>query len=87
MVLYLKYNSLERRGSMKITLRAARVNAGLTQDEVAKEVKKSKNTIVNYEKGRSVPDIETGKALAKLYGMSVDDIIFLPEDCTLSTSA
>ena len=72
---------------MKITLRAARVNAGLTQDEVAKEVKKSKNTIVNYEKGRSVPDIETGKALAKLYGMSVDDIIFLPEDCTLSTSA
>lgn len=72
---------------MKITLRAARVNAGLTQDEVAKEVKKSKNTIVSYEKGRSVPDIETGKALAKLYGMSVDDIIFLPEDCTLSTIA
>lgn len=72
---------------MKITLRAARVNAGLTQDEVAKAVKKSKNTIVSYEKGRSTPDIETGKALAKLYGMSVDDIIFLPEDCTLSTSA
>lgn len=70
---------------MKISLRAARVNAGLTQDEVAKEVKKSKNTIVSYEKGRSTPDIETGKALAKLYGMSVDDIIFLPEDCTLST--
>ena len=71
---------------MKISLRAARVNAGLTQDEVAKEVKKSKNTIVSYEKGRSTPDIETGKALAKLYGMSVDDIIFLPEDCTLSTN-
>lgn len=72
---------------MKISLRAARVNAGLTQDEVAKEVKKSKNTIVSYEKGRSIPDIETGKALAKLYRMSVDDIIFLPEDCTLSTNA
>ena len=70
---------------MKITLRAARVNAGLTQDEVAKEVKKSKNTIVSYEKGRSMPDIETGKALAKLYGMSVNDIIFLPNSCTLST--
>ena len=70
---------------MKISLRAARVNAGLTQDEVAKSVKKSKNTIVSYEKGRSVPDIETGKALARLYGMSVDDIIFLPENCALST--
>ena len=63
---------------MKITMRAARVNAGLTQDEAAKKVKKSKNTIVSYEKGRSIPDIETGKALAKLYGVSIDDLIFLP---------
>ena len=63
---------------MKITLKAARVNAGLTQDEAAAKVKKSKNTIVSYEKGRSIPDIETGKALAKLYGISVDELIFLP---------
>lgn len=71
---------------MKFSLKAARVNAGLTQDEVARSIKKSKNTVVSYEKGRSVPDIETGKALAKLFGMSVDDIIFLPQDCTLSTN-
>jgi DNA-binding XRE family transcriptional regulator len=70
---------------MKISLRAARVNAGLTQEEVARCVKKSKNTIVSYEKGRSMPDIETGKALARLYGMSINDIIFLPNDCALST--
>ena len=63
---------------MKITLKAARVNAGMTQEEVAKELKKSKNTIVNYENGKSTPDIETGKALAALYGCSVDDLIFLP---------
>lgn len=71
---------------MKITLKAARVNRGLTQEEVAEKVKKSKNTIVSYEKGRSTPDIETGKTLAKLYGVSIDDLIFLPEDCALSTS-
>lgn len=71
---------------MKFSLKAARVNAGLTQDDVVKALGMSKNTIVNYEKGRSVPDIEMGKALAKLYGMSVDDIIFLPKDCTLSTT-
>lgn len=70
---------------MRITIRAARVNAGLTQEEVAKEVKKSKNTIVNYENGKSVPDIETGKKLAALYGCSVDDLIFLPDNCALST--
>jgi transcriptional regulator with XRE-family HTH domain len=71
---------------MKITLRAARVNKGLTQEEVAKKIKKSKNTIVNYENGKSVPDIETGKALAALYGCSIDDLIFLPDDCALSTN-
>ena len=71
---------------MKITLKAARVNAELTQDAVAEKLRKSKNTIVSYEKGRSIPDIETGKALAKLYGVSVDDLIFLRNDCALSTT-
>ena len=70
---------------MKLTLKAARVNVGLTQEEVAKSLKKSKNTIVNYEKGKSSPGIETGKALASLYGVSVDDLIFLPNNCALST--
>ena len=71
---------------MKLTLKAARVNRGLTQEEVAKKVKKSKNTIVSYEKGKSTPDIETGKTLASLYGVSVDDLIFLPDSCALSTT-
>lgn len=71
---------------MRISLAAARVNAGLTQENVAKKLGKSKNTIVSYEKGRSVPDIETGKALASLYGVSIDDLNFLPNDCALSTT-
>lgn len=71
---------------MKITLKAARVNAGLTQDDVARILKKSKNTIVSYEKGRSSPNMEMGKALAALYNTSVDDLIFLPRDCALSTT-
>ncbi|MEE1171097.1 MAG: helix-turn-helix transcriptional regulator [Ruminococcus sp.] len=71
---------------MKIKLNAARVNAGFTQEEVAKLLGKSKNTIVNWENGRSAPDINAGKALANLYGVSVDDLIFLPNDCTLSTT-
>lgn len=36
----------------KITLAAARVNAGMTQEEVAKEMHVSKNTIVNWENGK-----------------------------------
>lgn len=71
---------------MKITLKAARVNRGLTQEDVAKELKKSKTTIVNWENGKSTPDIETGKALAALFGCSVDDLIFLHNHCALSTT-
>lgn len=61
---------------MAIHLKAARVNAGLTQEEVAERLGKSKNTIVNYELYRSKPDIETAQKLAELYGMSVDNIIW-----------
>lgn len=61
---------------MPITLKASRVNAGLTQKEVCKVLKISKTTLTNYELYRTKPDIETSKKLAELYGMSVDDIIF-----------
>lgn len=61
---------------MAIHLKAARVNAGLTQSEVADILKKSKATICAYENYSSQPDIETGKKLASMYGLSVDDIIW-----------
>lgn len=69
---------------MKITLKAARVNAGLTQSDVAKIMGMSKGTIVNYEKGRSSPNITVGKTLASLYGVQMNELIFLPSDCALS---
>lgn len=71
---------------MAIHLRAARVNAGYTQDEVVAELRRqgfkiSKNTLISYELYRTKPDIETAKALAALYRMTVDNIIFFPDDC------
>ena len=72
---------------MKITLKAARVNKGLTQEFVANQLHINKGTLINYEKYRTIPDIETAKAIASLYGVSVDDLIFLPSDCALSTNA
>lgn len=69
---------------MAISLKAARVNAKLTRPVVIKRLKDeygieiSVNTLGNYEnKAGAQPDINTGKALASIYGMSVDDIIFL----------
>lgn len=70
---------------MQITLKAARVNVGLTQNDVATKIGINKGTLVNYEKYRTIPDVETAKKLAKIYGLSVNDLIFLPSDCALST--
>lgn len=71
---------------MAVHLRAARVNAGYTQTDVVYEMNRrgrkiSKNTLASYELYRTKPDIETAKLLAELYGMTVDDIIFFPQDC------
>ncbi len=70
---------------MQFTLKAARVNKGLTQEEAAKNLGITKGTLVNYEKYRTIPDIGIAKRMAILYGMSVECLIFLPEDCALST--
>lgn len=59
---------------MAIKLKAARVNAGLTQAQASKCLGISKGTIASYEKYLTKPDMELGKKIAALYKMSVDDI-------------
>ena len=59
---------------MKITLKAARVNAGLTQKQVAKALGKNDMTIASWEKGRTVPDVVTLYELCELYKMPMDNI-------------
>ena len=66
--------------SFKITLEAARVNAGLTQKEVAEELKVSNKTVGSWEKGITFPAADKIDALCNLYGVSYDNIIFLPND-------
>ena len=61
---------------MAITMKAARVNANLTQTEAANALNISKNTLVNYETGKSVPKIDVAKRMANLYGLTVNDIKF-----------
>lgn len=62
---------------LQISLAAARVNAGLTQEEVAKKMGVTKQTIINLEKGRTKPGIPELSFLANLYGIPINNI-FLP---------
>ena len=56
----------------KIKLKAARVNAGLTQTEVAQKLNRNKQTIVNWEKGFTEIKVKDLLALSELYEMPVE---------------
>lgn len=62
---------------IQISLAAARVNAGMTQSDVAERLHKSKQTIINWEKGKVVPGIPEIETLSRLYNIPQDNI-FLP---------
>ena len=66
---------------IQISLAAARVNAGMTQQEVAEKMHVSKKTIVNWEKGKIIPSFATVNALSGLYNIPEDNI-FLPTKST-----
>lgn len=61
---------------MAITIKAARVNVGLTQEQAAKALGITRSTLASYEAGKTIPDIEMGKKIAVLYKTSVDCLIF-----------
>ncbi len=64
--------------SGKITLKAARVNAGLTQKELAKKIGKSETTIVKWENdqtGKKI-SIENLEKLCKILNIGFNDIFF-----------
>lgn len=60
----------------KITLRAARINAGYTQAEVAKKTGYAISTIKNWEQGKTFPKQPAIVVLCELYGVSYDNINF-----------
>ena len=62
--------------SITISLAAARVNACLTQRDVAEKMGVTTNTVVAWEKNRRAPSVKQAKALAELYDMPFASIIF-----------
>ena len=53
-------------------LKAARQQAGLSQQELAKKLNVSRQAITKWENDRGVPDIENLKSLARLFDVSID---------------
>jgi len=72
---------------MAMHLKAARVNAGLTQDAALTLLNEAtgKNiatsTLIAWEKEERFPPVPVFKALCNIYGCSMNDI-FVPESLT-----
>jgi transcriptional regulator with XRE-family HTH domain len=63
--------------NIKISLAAARVNAGLTLEQACKMLRVSKNTLIKWEKGISCPTWDKVQLISEIYKFPSDHIIFL----------
>ena len=69
---------------VKISIRAARVNVGLLQKEAAVRIGVSNKTLGNWEKGITFPPTDKIPVICELYGVSYDQLNFLPTDSLLA---
>ena len=60
---------------IEIKLKDARIQAGLTQEQVAEKIMVSRQTISNWENGKSLPDIVSIMNLSNLYQISIDELL------------
>lgn len=64
--------------AIKISLSAARVNAGFTQKEAAEKLGIGNKTLGNWENYLSFPGADMIPKICELYGLPYDCINFLP---------
>lgn len=64
----------------KMTIKAARYNMGLNQKAAADKIGVSNKTLSNWENGKSFPDVPHIEKMCDLYGVSYNDLIFLPNN-------
>ena len=65
---------------VKISIKAARVNAGLSQKGAADSLGVSNKTLGNWENGITYPPADKIPLICALYGVSYDNLNFLPND-------
>jgi transcriptional regulator with XRE-family HTH domain len=63
---------------VKITIKAARTNVGLSQKEAADRLGISNKTLGNWENGITYPPADKIPAICELYGVPYDMLNFLP---------
>ena len=60
---------------INMNLKNLRNHHGYTQEDVAEHLQVSRQAVAKWEKGESIPDIENCTALAKLYNVTLDNLV------------
>lgn len=60
----------------KISLKAARINTGLTQAQAAEKLGFKRSSIIAYEQGKRVPKLDIAYKFSELYNVDIADIDF-----------
>lgn len=58
-----------------VCIREHREKAGLTQAQLAEAVFATRQTVGNWERGATLPDIQSLQLLARVFGMTVDELL------------
>ncbi len=64
---------------MKVTLKAARINAGLTQEQAAEKIGVSTDAIGAWERQKSYPNSRFIPLIESAYGIEYKDLKILPQ--------
>jgi putative transcriptional regulator len=65
---------------LKNRLEELRKTCGLTQEELADRLEVSRQTIISLENGRYNPSLILALKIAKLFGLSIEEVFLYPEE-------
>lgn len=65
------------RDNVKNEIKVYRAKYNLTQEELAKEVGVTRQTIISIEKGRYSPSLELAFKIARRFDLKIEDLFFL----------
>lgn len=57
-----------------------RTEAGMTQEELARRIGVTRQTIISLERNRYVPSLEMGFKVARLFGKTIEEVFEYTDD-------
>ena len=65
---------------MKNRIKVLRAERDMTQEELAKLIGVTRNTIISIEKDKYCPSMKVGFRIARVFGVGLEDVFFYEEE-------